>query len=119
MTAKNKSTDRECNIQKNCQGVPRLKYIQGVPQTKVQQGSATNKMIDRECNNSMYCQRAFWHQSGAENTIRECHNQKNCQEVSQSKEHQESEQSKVLPGSVTIKSSVRECRNHGYCQAVP
>ena len=37
---------------------------------------------------------------GAEDTVRECHNQKNCQEV---------QQSKAFPGCVTI----RECRNHG------
>ena len=41
---------------------------------------------------------------GAEDTVRECHNQKNCQEV---------QQSKAFPGCVTIISSTRECRNHG------
>ena len=58
------------------------------------------------------------HQSGIEDTARVCHNQKNCQEVSQSKEHQESATIKIFPGRVTIKSSTRECRNYGYCQAV-
>ena len=47
---------------------------------------------------------------GAEDTVRKCHNQKDCQEV---------QQSKAFPGCVTIISSTRECRNHGYCQAVP
>ena len=80
------------------------------------------------------------------NLVQKCHNQKNCQEVSQSKEHQESatikstsrkwHNQKVLPesatimgtarqyhktvhqGSATIKSTSRECRNQKYCQGV-
>ena len=42
-------------------------------------------------------------------TARKCHNQKNIKKVQQSNE---------FPGRVTIKSSTRECRNYGYCQAV-
>ena len=47
----NKSTAREYNNQKYCQGVPRLNYIQRVPQTKVPQLSATIEMIAKECKN--------------------------------------------------------------------
>ena len=59
-----------------------------------------------------------WHQSGVEDTARVCHNQKNCQEVSQSKEHQESATIKRISRTSHIQRSTRECRNYGYCQAV-
>ena len=34
-----------------------IKYIQGVQQTEVEQGSAIIKMITRECNMQKYCQK--------------------------------------------------------------
>ena len=49
------------------------------------------------------------HQSGVEDTVRVCHNQKNCQEVSQSKEHQES---------ATIKRISRTSHNQKFYQGV-
>ena len=45
-----------------------------------------------------------------EDTVRVCHNQKNCQEVSQSKEHQES---------ATIKGIFRTSHNQKFYQGVP
>ena len=59
-----------------------------------------------------------WHQSGVEDTVRDLHNQKNCQEVSQSKEHHESATIKSISRMCPMKRSTRECRNYGYCQAV-
>ena len=94
------------------------KYIPGVSQSKVLQGSAgsdleflrrgftTIKIIGRECKNKKVLPGSVTIKS----TVRECHNQKNCQEVSKSKEHQES---------ATIKSTSRKCHNQKFCQRVP
>ena len=93
-------------------------------QSKLSLGNARIKSIARE---------NLWHQSGAEGTVRECHNQKNYQEVSQSKEHQESATIKstsrkchtqkgvphswLLRGSTT-KNASRECYNSKYIKVV-
>ena len=85
--------------------------------------SATNETSLMECNTPANARiesigrEHIWHQSDVEDTVRECHNQKNCQEVSQSKEHQESatikafpnvSQSNVLPGSAAIIGTARQ-----------
>ena len=66
-------------------------------------------------------------------TARKCHNQKNTKKVQQSKAllgsvtpkrecrnhgYLEAVPRKVHPGSATIKSTSRECRNQKYCQEV-
>ena len=91
---------------------------------KIRPESATNETSIMDCNTlgnariESIGSKHIWHQSGVEDTVRACHNQKNCQEVSQSKEIKKVQQSKAFPGRVTIKISTRECRNYGYCQAV-
>ena len=78
--------------------------------------SATNETSIMECNTlgnariESFGREHIRHQSGVENTVRECHNQKNCQIVSQSKEHQ---------ASATIKSISRTCHNQKFYQGVP
>ena len=50
------------------------------------------------------------HQSGAEYTVRECLNQKNCLEVSQSKEHQD--QGTNGPGNAHLISGPSKSTKH-------
>ena len=76
-------------------------FNNGVQQSNYFIGNARIESITRE---------HIWHQYGAEDTVSECHNQKNCQEVTQLKEHQES---------VTIRSIFRKCHNYKLYQGVP
>ena len=66
--------------------------------------------------NKKFARGHLWHQevqkirsesATIRRTARKCHNQKNIKKM---------QQSKALPGSVTLK---RECRDHGYWEAVP
>ena len=83
---------------------------------KIRPERATNETSIMECNTLANARiesigrEHIWHQSDVEDYVRECHNQKNCQEVSQSKEHQES---------ATIKSISRMCHNQTFFQGVP
>ena len=53
-------------------------------------------------------------QSVAEDTVTECHNQKNCQLCHSQKNNEKVQRSEAFQGSVKIKSSIRECCNHVY-----
>ena len=75
-----RNTARDRHNQKYCQGPPQskvlpgsvvIKYIKGVHQIEVHQGSAIIKMITKECNMQKYCQK--------------CYNQKYCKGISQRK----------------------------------
>ena len=83
---------------------------------KIRPESATNETTIMECNTlgnariESIGSEHIWHQSGVEDTVRVCHNQKNCQEVSQSKEHQES---------ATIKRIFRTSHNRKFYQGMP
>ena len=76
-------------------------FNNGVQQLNYLLGNVRIEIITRE---------HIWHQYGAEDTVRECHHQRNCQEVPQSKEHQES---------ATIKSISMKCHNHKYYKGLP
>ena len=102
--------------QRYCQGVLQSKVLTGSAVIKIRPESATNETTIMECNTLGNARiesigiEHIWHQSGVEDTARVCHNQKNCQEVSQSKEHHES---------ATIKRISRTSHNQKFYQGVP
>ena len=103
------------------------KVLTGNTMIKIRPESATNETSTMECNNqidrqvmqelivlpgSIYVtnlvQKILSESATIRRTARKCHNQKNIKKV---------QQSKAFPERVTIKRSVIECHNHGYCHS--
>ena len=84
-------------------------------QSKGLPGSATNKMAVRDNHNQLDCQG----RAKIKRTARECQNQKDCNEVSQSKGMQGMPLSERWPGNDKIKRTAREYHNQKDCQGVP
>ena len=115
----------------------RRKYYQRVPQSEELPGSVTIKRISRKCNNQKYFQEVSHSKvlSGSAaimGTARQYHikcirgvlqtkvRQGSVTIKSTAREcHQGVSKSKVLPGTATIKCTARDRQNQKYCQGMP